>query len=457
MSNNKIKTYHYYYQKIKKVNIQYQKATNEEVKASLKRQIDETKELLAEAGLMEIDHLNKAISQDEQIIEELSAKYNELSPNREYWLEKANLVISPDGKLKTLKKTNKIGKKKSLSYGRKMIKIAEKIQKITNRINNNKVIIEAITKGTYQPLGFFAKAKKKWRSIPYEKQQRIWGYIFCFPWIVGFIVFFFLPFSTTLWWSLNTVKPDKGKLLITWAGFSNYTSLFKNYVDTTSLVFSEVLLSSLGTQIFNLIVVIIFSLIMAVFLNTKFKGNGLVKAIFFIPVIFNATAISIAMDGLGARLDSSMSANFAIARQFTVLLQNMSLPDKFTNFLVTSVNQIFTIVNMSGVQILIFLAAIQSVPTSIYEAAKIEGATKYEMFWKITFPMVTPILLTALVYTIVDAFARSPILNFIANAQSLSKYGIASSMAVIFFLINFIIIGAFYLILKSGVFYYDER
>lgn len=459
MSENKIKksNYRHFYLLIKKYDSYIIKQKDSRKQKILIEKKEEAQRNLEKSAIQEIKNINFLISQDELQLFKLNNMYLEIGSKREKCLEKINLRISPDGKLKTLRKINEDGKKKAQKLVQKMIRIAEKMQKITNQINDNKTKIQEITNNTYMPLSFFGRFKKKWHSISYEKQQRIWGYIFCLPWVIGFIVFFFLPLGTTIWWSFNNVTPVKGILSVTWAGFDNYTSLFKNYVDTTSLVFSEVLLSSLGKQVFSLIVVIIFSLIMAVFLNTNFKGHNFVKAIFFIPVIFNATAISIAMDGLGARLDSSMAANFAIARQFTTLLRNMSLPIKFTDFLVSSVNQIFTIVNMSGVQILIFLAAIQSVPTSIYEAAKIEGATKYEMFWKITFPMVSPIFLTVMVYTVVDAFARSPILNFIANAQSLSKYGISSAMAIIYFLINFTLIGVFYLIMKSGVFYYDEK
>jgi ABC-type sugar transport system permease subunit len=152
-----------------------------------------------------------------------------------------------------------------------------------------------------------------------------------------------------------------------------------------------------------------------------------------------------------------MSGNFTIANDFNNLLRSMSLPDRFTSFLVTAVNQIFSIVNMSGVQILIFLAAIQSVPASLYEAAKMEGATKYEMFWKITFPMVSPIFLTAAIYTIIDGFSKSSILGFYDIAKGQSAYGIASAVAVMYFIFTLVFIGAVYYIMKARLFYYDER
>ena len=423
----------------------------------LKAQELSIKEDFVIAQIEKIKYLNKLNYRDKTKQDNLGVIYHDLSLERDKWTEKAKLIVSPDGKQKTLRRLNKTGQRKAQNIVKRMIKVAEQMQHLSNRINSRNEIIKKINENTYIPLGFFERVRRFWKSIPYNKQQKIWGYLFVLPWVIGFIIFFLLPICSTLWWSLNEVKPDKGSLAITWRGFSNFKALFTSYVDVYGNTFAEVLSNSLINLTFNLIVVVIFSLIIAVLLNTKFKGHAFVKAIFFIPVIFNATAIAFALEGLGGRISSSMSGNFTIANDFNNLLGSMSLPDSFTSFLVTAVNQIFTIVNMSGVQILIFLAAIQSVPSNLYEAAKMEGATKYEIFWKITFPMVSPIFLTAAIYTIVDGFAKSPILNFYETSKNLSQYGIASAVAVIYFLFNIVFISIIYYIMKAGLFYYDER
>ncbi len=406
---------------------------------------------------LRIKHLEKLNNADQDKISMYENTYQELSLKREEWQEKANLKLSPDGKLKTLKKINHAGRVGGQKTVRKMILTANKMNKLANKVRTREEHIKRLNEGTYEPIGMINNFLKFWKAIPYNKQQQIFGYLFVLPWVVGFIVFFLLPISTTLFWSLNEVKPDKGVLVITWVGFNNFKALFTSYVDVYGDTFGSVLADSLFSLTLNLIVVVIFSLIIAVLLNTKFRGNAFVKAIFFIPVIFNATAIAFAQDGLGGRINSSMSGNFTIANDFNALLASMSLPDGFTAFLVTAVNQIFTIVNMSGVQILIFLAAIQSVPNNLYEAAKMEGATKYEIFWKITFPMVSPIFLTAAIYTIIDGFARSPILNFYETSRNVSQYGIASAVAVIYFIFSVLFIGIVYYIMKAGLFYHDEK
>ncbi len=129
-------------------------------------------------------------------------------------------------------------------------------------------------------------------------------------------------------------------------------------------------------------------------------------------------------------------------------------------FLLSAVDRIFLIVNRSGIQIIIFIAALQSIPIHLYESARVEGATKYEMFWKVTFPLVTPMVLTTLVFTIVDSFGSSEIMRFLTvNSQgttmATNQPGLYSAISVIYFLVNiFIVVFAFGLLRKS-VFYYD--
>ncbi|MDI9508197.1 MAG: ABC transporter permease subunit, partial [Bacillota bacterium] len=131
------------------------------------------------------------------------------------------------------------------------------------------------------------------------------------------------------------------------------------------------------------------------------------------------------------------------------------------DFLISAVDRIFTIVNMSGIQILMFIAALQSIPKHLYEAAKVEGATSYEMFWKITFPMVSPIIMTAIVFTIVNSFATSEIMNFMTvNSQgttmATNNPGLYSAIAIIYFLANALIIAAAFVIMRKVVFYHDK-
>jgi ABC-type sugar transport system permease subunit len=150
--------------------------------------------------------------------------------------------------------------------------------------------------------------------------------------------------------------------------------------------------------------------------------------------------------------EESVFGNF----QFQAFLLEAGLSQSIVGFLSDTVNQIFQVISYSGVQILIFLAGIQSIPSHLYEAAKIEGANAYESFWKITMPMVSPHILTVGIYTIVDGFVRAPITTLILDLKDNLLYGYSASMAWIYFVIVMLIIGLFLALMNRVVFYYDN-
>src|SRR5690606_15327956 len=184
--------------------------------------------------------------------------------------------------------------------------------------------------------------------------------------------------------------------------------------------------------------------------------------------IFNSQAVDVAMR-TGAQLVDTLEASqmsvFTMGFNMMDFLLEANLPLNVANFLGNMTSQIYDVISFSGVQILIFLAGIQSVPKHLYEAAKIEGATQYEIFWKITFPMVSPLMLTAAVYTVVDSFLRSPILavlktydrpGTLPKAEFRSYYGIHAAMSWIYALAVLAVLGVVMLLLSRMVFYYDE-
>jgi ABC-type sugar transport system permease subunit len=308
--------------------------------------------------------------------------------------------------------------------------------------------------------------------IPYRKRKVIWGFVFLIPLLIGFVYFFLIPFGYSIIYSLSFVenKPTEGGIISTYIGLSNYIYDFTEAADINGS-FTEHLVTAIIDIATDIPVILIFSLIIAVVLNTKFKGRALARAIFFMPVIFNSQAIDIALGSEGEALDlviqNSTADLFESMFNFETFLLNANIPVGLVGFLGNASAKIYEIVTYSGVQILIFLAALQSVPKHLYEAAEIEGATKYEMFWKITFPMVSPMMLTAAVYTVVDSFLTSPLISIIntfytpdkfssARFGELSGYGINAAMSWIFALVSLAILGLTLLILSRMVFYYDE-
>lgn len=244
------------------------------------------------------------------------------------------------------------------------------------------------------------------------------------------------------------------------AGFTNYKDLFTSETLSGTTVL-EILTKSVMDIAINLPTILIFSLFIAVLLNTKFKGHQIVKAIFFIPVIYNMTVINNTLSGtFGQLLSGDSDTGFQLSTAFSSFLMQIGVGNGLVDFLMQAVDRIFIIINKSGIQIILFIAALQSIPNHLYESAKVEGATKYEMFWKITFPMVSPMIMTALVYTIVDSFNTSDIMNFLTvNSQgttmATNQPGMYSAISIVYFLINVLIIAFAFLALRKKVFYYD--
>ena len=310
--------------------------------------------------------------------------------------------------------------------------------------------------------------------ISYRKRQALWGFIFVLPLIIGFIYFFLLPFLVTIVYSLSRVENLGSNsstgihigIATEWIGLDNF-----RYILNEHATFWQTLTDSFISAFLNVPLILIFSLLIAVVLNSKFKGRSFVRAIFFMPVIFNSQAVDAAMRtgaALDAALDAATADIFSQMFNFSDFMMNANVPMGAVSFLGATADQIYFIISYSGVQILIFLAGIQSVPKHLYEAAKIEGATQYEIFWKITFPMVSPLMLTAAAYTVVDSLLRSELIrtinvfatagtrNFVGGLGQLSFYGIHASMSWLFAVSSVLIITFWLFLLSKLVFYYDE-
>ncbi len=310
-------------------------------------------------------------------------------------------------------------------------------------------------------------------NIKYRHRKVIWGIVFILPLTIGFIYFFLIPFIQSIGYSFSYVTNEVGMGIQTqFVGFDNYKYIFTQ-LSTTDGTFAEILVSAVIEIVTNIPIILIFSLIIAVVLNSKFKGRAIVRAIFFMPVIFNSQAIDLAMTSATALTQFAESVTqdiFSNMFSFNDYLLNANIPAGAVGFLGDAVGRIYDVISYSGVQILIFLSAIQSVPKHLYEAAKMEGATQYEMFWKITFPMVSPMMLPAAVYTVVDSFLTSPLVTVINKyfgpgkstsgdlgiGGKLTDYGINAAMSWIFALVSVFIVSLVLIILSKAVFYYDE-
>jgi len=301
--------------------------------------------------------------------------------------------------------------------------------------------------------------KNKGIQMPYEKRKSLYGYGFIALWMVGTLKWFLIPLVTSLVYSFNTVSPATGGVETTWVGLQNYIYAFG--VDPN---YSKYLVDVLKDTALKTPLIIIFSLFVAVMLNQNFKGRGFARAIFFLPVIIATGPVYSIISGDMSSSGSNDAAQFStmfetdLVGELLEFIGIYGISDAFTETIQSITTDIFSLVWNSGIQILIFLAALQNIPVSAKEAAQMEGATAWEYFWKITFPYVSPMILANLIFTIIDSFTdtSNSVMSRVLEVQSDWKYGEAAAMAWSYFLIVMVAVGIIVAIVNKFVYYEVE-
>ncbi len=292
----------------------------------------------------------------------------------------------------------------------------------------------------------------------------IMGYIFIMPWFVGFAIFYVRSIILTGQFSLSklTVDANVGGYSLEYVGLKNFVYAFREHGS-----FKQILTTSIGNMLIDVPLITFFSLFMAMLLNKKFPGRAVFRAIFFLPVILNSGAIAAMMDLAETMMNGGISATTAevsggtseLAFDIEYLVDmfiNLGIPSSVLEYLSSAVGRINDIIKASGIQIIIFIAALQSIPSSMYEVAKIEGATAYETFWKVTFPMVMPHIITNVVYTIVDSFTNSEVVD-LAYTTALSEfnYGLSSVFSIVSSVVTCSILAIIVVLIQRRTFYYN--
>ena len=256
--------------------------------------------------------------------------------------------------------------------------------------------------------------KTKRKGLTLRRRELVWGLLFVSPWLIGVTFFFLYNLVQSAIFSFHNLIIEYGGFTLHPVGIDHYRDIF--FVDGG---FTRELFESIGLMMLNVPLIIFFSLFMAILLNRAFMGRGLVRAIFFLPVIMATSAIEGSMEAITAAMMgiSSVPPDVMRAQQgfdaqsIALMLSQFGIPMQVGDYIIEAIAMLHDVIRASGVQILIFLAALQAIPPSMYEVAQIEGATGYEAFWKITIPMVSPLILTNVVYTIVDTFVQSPVVQ----------------------------------------------
>lgn len=300
--------------------------------------------------------------------------------------------------------------------------------------------------------------KQKNKLAGLQKRKAIAGYLFISPFILGFLVFMVQPFFQSLYMSFCDVQVGAGSFVPVWLGIDNYVRAFR--VDPE---YSRLLVEEISRMALYSIAIMVFSFFVALILNQKFKGRALVRAVFFLPVILSSGVI------LGLESENSVMAAMNVAIEETA--QGISITGALEDILRTAgvgtrayesvfevIDNIYDVAIASGIQIIIFLSGLQTISASMYEAADIEGCTKWESLWKITFPMLSSLFLVNWIYTVIDFCMRSDneVIDKITEVTvEQINYGYGSALSWIYFLIVMAIVGISSLIISRRVYYYD--
>lgn len=275
------------------------------------------------------------------------------------------------------------------------------------------------------------KLKNKHRGVEHIKSRA--GFVFVLPWIIGFILFFAIPVINSLWYSFCDVTLSESGVITKFIGMKSYKYYFLENPDFTTKLTTDVI-----SLIYSLPIILLLSIILALLLNQKFKSRLFFRALYFMPVIiasgvvvdllFQTSDKELVSAGVSATLTDSM---FSIED----IVGWLNLPDTIGEYAKNVINNIFDLLWGCGIQTVLYIAGLQSIPFTLYEASRVEGATKWEEFWFITFPMLNSITLLVIVFTIVDQFTstRRNIIDLAYSQMSVGVYDTTSTMLWIYF------------------------
>lgn len=282
--------------------------------------------------------------------------------------------------------------------------------------------------------------KERKKGLTMAGKRNLEALMFLFPWIIGTCVFFINAIVSSIKLSFSEIVQLSG-FVMEWRGTVNYQYIFMYDIN-----FVPTFISVVTNTLINTPLVLVFSLLIAMLINRPIPGRGFFRTCFFIPVLLGSGYVMAML----LQIDATGSVGVGIA--LPQVLQEM-----LGNTLVTAVqpflDRITLILWKSGVQIILFLAGLQGISSSLYEAAKCDGATQWEMFWKITLPMISPIILLNFVYTLVMYFTSSDnelvqyILSTVFNKIEFAR---GAAMGWVYFAFVFVLCGVVFGVLKLG-------
>lgn len=299
----------------------------------------------------------------------------------------------------------------------------------------------------------------KRQKMTLSQKRSAWAYFFLLPWLLGVIFVFAFPMILSVSFSFSEVTVDNGYSL-EFVGWENY-----RYALFGDEKFLQYFASTIGDMLYEVPIILVYSFLIAVLLKEKFPGVTVFKFIFFLPVILSSDLFFSLLNNFGSASSSSLDAAMSGASSVGILqslnlaeyLMDLGLSEEIVSMLTGPVDKVYEIVTCSGIQIFIFLAGLYSIPPDLYEAAHVEGANAWEKFWMITFPMVMPMILVNVIYSIVDTFISESnlVMEYVYQLSFRNfDFGLASAICWIYFAVIAVILAIVYAIISKRTFYY---
>ena len=275
--------------------------------------------------------------------------------------------------------------------------------------------------------------KKKYRGI--EQLKARYGWYFILSWVIGVVLFFAVPVIQSIIYSFSDMAITENGTQTEWVGLGNYRYIINEHTD-----YLKWLSSSITSFLYSLPIIVLLSMVLALLLNQKFRGRLFFRALYFMPVIIaSGVVIKLISTMSGDDMTSSSVSDSVSGAMFSVqdIINVLDLPSEVAEYVQKIISNIFDLIWNSGIQTVLFLAGLQSIPSYLYEASKVEGATKWEEFWFITFPMLSNVTLLVVIYTMVELFINSnnTLVSQVYSLMRAAVYDETSAMMWFYFLI----------------------
>ncbi len=298
------------------------------------------------------------------------------------------------------------------------------------------------------------------KAKTFESRRGRYGYLFTLPFIIGSVFLIIYPIILSIAFSFSRVSNDSVGYTLNYTGLANY-----KYMLFSDAEYNKTVTSTIKEMLLNVPVVAIFSFFIASLLNQEFKGRGFARSVLFLPLIVSSSAVmrllvkeDIASSMAQSGAEVGNAADFSSS--LTEYLSDLNIGPDIVDLLSSTVNNISQVLAMSAIPIIIFLAALQSISPSIYEASYVEGATKWEVFWKISLPMISPMILVVIIYTMIDSFSNTSnaVIKIVHNLSFTGNIDLGKGCAAawIYLTITLTVMGIVYFIVNRFVFYQDD-